>query len=197
VKEIDRAEAREEGTEPDYPMIVLVDGGSASASEIVAGALQDQKRALIMGTTSFGKGSVQTVIDLDDGSGLKLTVARYLTPNGRIIQDQGIKPDIEVLAKPKPVAEGDTKRNKKRQPEVITKDDAEGEKKEYDAKSEAEAKEADVNEPEEAVASKEKPKDKKDYQLEAALEQMRKMISGKERTEAKGDGEKPKAGRKK
>ena len=78
------------------PLVVLINGGSASASEIVAGALQDQKRAVLMGTDSFGKGSVQTVLPLANDRALKLTTALYYTPNGRSIQAQGIVPDIEV-----------------------------------------------------------------------------------------------------
>jgi len=80
----------------DIPLVVLINGGSASASEIVAGALQDQSRAIILGTASFGKGSVQTVLPLDEKYGIKLTTARYYTPNGRSIQALGIEPDIEV-----------------------------------------------------------------------------------------------------
>lgn len=78
------------------PMVVLINKGSASASEIVAGALQDHRRAIIMGNTSFGKGSVQTIIELKDGYGLKVTTARYYTPSGRSIQAKGIEPDVAL-----------------------------------------------------------------------------------------------------
>jgi carboxyl-terminal processing protease len=83
-----------------YPVIVLVNQGTASASEIVAGALQDQHRALILGTPTFGKGSVQTIMPLEDKGALKLTTARYYTPSGRAIQAKGIIPDLDVPFKP-------------------------------------------------------------------------------------------------
>ncbi len=83
----------------DYPMIVLVNQGSASASEIVAGAMKDWDRALILGVTTFGKGSVQSVIPLSEGAALRLTTAKYYTPSGALIQNTGIQPDIEVKLK--------------------------------------------------------------------------------------------------
>ncbi len=105
-REMDRQMAHARGTWSGFPMVVLVDGATASAAEIVAGALQDHQRAVIMGTQSFGKGSVQTVMEIDGCGpkpcGLKLTVSRYYTPSGRSIQNHGITPDVLVDTTPPP-----------------------------------------------------------------------------------------------
>ncbi len=91
-----RFEAHKGNRQYTFPLVVLVNGGSASASEIVAGALQDHKRAIIVGTVTFGKGSVQTIIPMPNGAGIRLTTARYYTPSGRSIQETGIRPDVVI-----------------------------------------------------------------------------------------------------
>jgi carboxyl-terminal processing protease len=106
--------AHAQGTMPHYPLVVLVNNGSASGAEIVAGAIQDLNRGLLVGTKTFGKGSVQTIFPLKDGSGLRLTTAKYYTPNGRSIHNKGITPDI-VVEPPKPENEKATTPEKEKE----------------------------------------------------------------------------------
>jgi len=115
-----KATAHKNKKDRGYPIIVLVNGGSASAAEIVAGALQDNKKAIILGTRTFGKGSVQSILPLSDGSGLRLTTARYYTPSGKSIQSSGITPDIEMPF----VAPGE--KAKKKSPHFIREEDLKG-----------------------------------------------------------------------
>lgn len=128
----------------NYPIIILVNGGSASGSEIVAGALQDHNRAVILGTTTFGKGSVQTIIPLDDGAGLRLTTARYYTPRGTSIQATGIVPD--VIVKEKRVHRKEEKRelNFIKEKDLEGHFEPEGAAKETTASEEEEEEEKDI-----------------------------------------------------
>jgi len=158
--------AHPEGTMPRYPLVVLVNGGSASGAEIVAGAIQDHGRGILVGTQTFGKGSVQTIIPLKDGAGLRLTTARYYTPNGRSIQAKGIVPDIIVKPSrteeekeavlPKLPSERDLERH------LIDVEKGVPKEKEKTKKEETKKEE-----PKKEEAKKEKPADN---QLERALE---------------------------
>jgi len=147
-----RFTATAEGTEPAYPMVVLINGGSASASEIVAGALGDHGRAVILGERSFGKGSVQTIVPLSDNSGLRLTTARYFTPNGISIQAKGISPDIVVSAL------------------KLTQDDGVGQVRERDLEHHMERLQAEEESGREGEGATLSADDRLDYQLMRALD---------------------------
>jgi carboxyl-terminal processing protease len=158
--------AKKGGKEPSYPIVVLINGGSASASEIVAGALQDHKRAIVMGTQSFGKGSVQTIIPLSDESGLRLTTARYFTPKGRSIQAKGITPDIVVERIELP------KQGDKKDGFHISEKDLENHFEEVDKSEPKDVKKDDKKEDkkDKAVSAKIEDNLKNDYQVMRALD---------------------------
>jgi len=146
------------------PLVVLVNQGSASASEIVAGALQDHKRALILGTKTFGKGSVQTVLPLDEKTGLKLTTARYFTPLGRSIQAKGIEPDIIVEA-----LEFKTSRSSKNEVSALSESDLSGHLSNPNGKNKSLKDKSDKSIADSLKSDKKQSLAEEDYQLYEAL----------------------------
>ncbi len=154
------------------PLVVLINGGSASASEIVAGALQDHKRAIILGTRSFGKGSVQTIIPLGASGAMKLTTQRYYTPSGRSIQAKGIDPDIVVeQSRVEPLRRGPTRKEADLRRSLTNEEKVSGKTKEPAPEKSAD-KESGKDD-EKSDAAEKKPERPFDYQLVRALDLIR------------------------
>jgi len=161
------AHTGDELVDENVPVVVLVNNGSASASEIVSGALQDHKRAIILGTKTFGKGSVQTVIPLEGHGAIRLTTARYYTPSGRSIQAKGITPDIVVEpAKIQPIKNSDKLRS---EAELRHRLENLQDKKDREKKAEEESEDKSVEE-NRPKSGKEKDKDKEEKKLSSEAE---------------------------
>ena len=166
--DVQRFSARVGDLSDGKPIIVLINGGSASASEIVAGALQDHRRAIVMGTKSFGKGSVQTIIPLAGQGAMRLTTSRYYTPSGRSIQATGIAPDIEVVqSRLEPIDAGPQRSEASLRNALESEDNGENEDKAKKAGEEADGAPASATE---------------DYQLARALDLLRALTLYAERT---------------
>ncbi len=162
-----RFKSRKNGKNVNLPLVILVNGGSASASEIVAGALKDLKRCLVMGTKTFGKGSVQTIIPLSNGSALRLTTAQYFTPSGKVIHEKGIMPDI-VIENPK-ISLAEDEENDEKDPSFHKLDQKEVAGQDQKTKQ----KESDNINPKDEKEARFLKVYKKDLQLQRAIELLR------------------------